>query len=86
MVCLSEGEVIQSRIYPCGIHGERVTLYSVLYTKDQWIHGRCSKLKKVIASTARFVVCSKCDKETNGEGEVQPEVMCDEVETLLSWQ
>ena len=26
MVCVSEGEVIQSRIDPCGICGERVTI------------------------------------------------------------
>ena len=26
-------------------------------------------------------VCSKCDKVTNGAGEVQHKVMCDEVET-----
>ena len=53
----------------------------MLCTKcDQWIHGRCSKLKKVIPSAARFFVCSKCEKATNG-AEVQQE-MCDEVETM----
>ena len=60
-----------------------MTVNSVLCTKcDQWIHGRCSKLKKVTPSAARFSVCSKCDKVTNSAGEVQQEVKCDEVETV----
>ena len=78
MVCGSKGEVIQSRIDPRGICGKRVTVNSVLCTKcDQWIHGRCYKL-----SAARFFVCNKCNKATNGAAEVQQEVMCDEVETV----
>ena len=90
MVCGSEGEVIQSKIDPCGICNKRLTVDSVLCTKcDQWIHGRCSKLKKVTPSVARFFVCSKCEKATNGAREEPQKVMCDEVETvkgiLLSW-
>ena len=82
MVCGSEGEVIWSRIDPCGICGKRMTVNSVLCTKcDQWIHGRSSKLKKITPSVARFFVCSKCDKLTNG-AEVQQELMCDEVEIV----
>ena len=58
MVCHSENEVIQSIIDPCGICGIRVTVNSVLCTKcDQWIHGRCYKLKKVTPNVARFFVC-----------------------------
>ena len=49
---------------------------------DQWIHGRCSKLKRASPSAARFFVCSKYDKATNGTGEVQQEVMYDKVETV----
>ena len=80
MVCGSEGEVIQSRIDPCGT---RVKVNSVLCTNcDQWIHGRCSKLKKVTPSVARFFICSKCEKATNAAGEEQQEVMCDELETV----
>ena len=48
---------------------------------DQWIHGRCSKLKKVTPSVARFFVCNRCNKATNVAGEVQQKVMYDEVET-----
>ena len=62
---------------------QKVTINSVLCTKfDQWIYGRCTKLKKVTPSAARFFVCSKYEKATNGAGEVQQEVMCDEVETV----
>ena len=69
MVSRSGGEVIQSRIDPCGICGRRVTVNSVLGTKcDQWIPRRCSKLKKVTPSAARFFVCSKCEKARNGAG------------------
>ena len=80
---MSEGKIIKSGINPCGICGKRVTINSVLGTKcDQWIHGRCSKLRKITASAARFLVCSKREKVTNG-AEVQQEVMCDEVQTVM---
>ena len=47
MVHVSEGEVIRSRIDPCGICGKRVTVNSVFCTRcDHWIHERCSKLIK----------------------------------------
>ena len=49
---------------------------------DQWIYGRCFKLKKVTPSVTSLFVCSKCNKATNGVEEVQQEVMCDEVETV----
>ena len=49
MVCMSEG------IDPCGICDKIVTLNSVLCTKcDQCIHRRCSVLKKVTPSVAKF--------------------------------
>ena len=38
--------------------------------------------KKKTPSAARFFVCSKCNKATNGAGEVKQEVMCDELETV----
>ena len=83
MVCGSEGEVIQNRIDPCGICGKSVTVNSVPCPKcEQWIYGRCSKLKKVTSSVAKFFVSSKCNKATNGVREVQREVMCDEMETV----
>ena len=39
-------------------------------------------MKKVTSSAKRFLFCSKCGKVTNGVGEVQQQVMCDEVETV----
>ena len=83
MVCLSEGEVIQSRIDPCAICGKKMTINSVLCTKmqpmDSW---KLFKLKEVPPSAAKFFAGSKCDKATDGAEEVQQEVMCDEVETV----
>ena len=37
-------------------------------------------MKKITPWAARVFVCSKCDKATNGAGEVQQKVMRDEVE------
>ena len=37
---------------------------------------------KVTPSVARFFVCSKCEKATNGAREVQQKVLCDEVKTV----
>ena len=83
MVCGSEGEVTRSRIDPCGTYGKRVTVNSVLCTKcDQWIHGKCSKLKKVTLIAAKFFVSSKCEKAKNGPEEVQQEIMCNEMEVV----
>ena len=39
-------------------------------------------MKKVTPSAVRFFVCSKCDKVTNGAGEVQQKEMCEKVETV----
>ena len=82
MVCGSEGEVIRSRIDPCRKCGKRVIVNSVLCTKcDQWIQGKCFKLKKVAPSAARLLVCSNREKVINGARKVQQEVICDDVET-----
>ena len=57
-------------------------MFIMLYTKcNQWIHERCSKLKKVTPNVTRFFVCSKCDKGTNG-AKVQHEIKYNEVETV----
>ena len=80
MVCGSEGEIIQSKIDPCG---KRVTVNLLIYAKcDQWIRERCLKLKKVTPSSAKFLVSSKCNKAASGAGEVQQNVMCDKLETV----
>ena len=55
----------------------------IICTKcDQWIHGRCPKWEKVTPNAATFFGCCKHEKATNGTGEVQQEVICDEVETV----
>ena len=82
ILCESEDEIIRSRIDSCEISDKRVTVNSILCTKcNQWIHGKCFKLKKVTPSAARLFVCNKCNKAINGAGEVQQEIMCDKVET-----
>ena len=84
MVWGSDGEVIQSRIYPCAICDKRVTVNSMLCTKcNQQIYGKCSKFKKSNSNFSKiFFICNKCDKATNGVGEEQQEVMYDEVATV----
>ena len=46
MVSGSEGELLKSKIDPCGVCGGRVMANSVLCTKyGNWVHGRCAKIK-----------------------------------------
>ena len=82
MVCGSEGEKTKSKIDPCGVCGKRVMANSVMCTKcNEWIHGRCAKLKKVTISSARLFVCENCKNPSVGaEGSV--EELCDKVETV----
>ena len=47
----------------------------------KWIHGRCTKIKKVTCNSARHFVCRRCTDV--GDGTEEPvEVLCDEVETV----
>ena len=40
---------------------------SVLCTKyENWVHGRCAKIKKATARLAMHFVCSKCRKIMEG--------------------
>ena len=49
MVSGAEGEVVRSRVYPCGICGKRVMSKTVWCTLcKKWIHERCTKMKKSI--------------------------------------
>ena len=76
----TEGEIVFSRIDPCGICGKRVGSNAVSCTQcTKWMHGRCTKMKKVTNSSARQFVCRCTDV---GDGMEEPvEVLCDEVET-----
>ena len=68
----TEGEIVLSKIDPCGICCTQCT---------NWIHGRCTKMKKVTCSSARHFVCRRSiDVEDGTEEPV--EVLCDEVETV----
>ena len=56
MVCVSEGEIIQSRLNPCRIGGKRVTVNLVLCTKcNQWTQSssKCDKFFKKISISMR---------------------------------
>ena len=56
----SVGKVIKSKIDPRGICGRRVMANLVLYTKCRnWVHGRCTKIKRVTTRLAMRFVCSR---------------------------
>ena len=82
MVSGMEEKIVWSRIGPCGICGKRVGSNPVCCTQcTKWIHGRCTKMKKVTCSSARHFVCRRCTDV--GDGTEEPvEVLCDEVETV----
>ena len=82
MVSGTEGEIVLSKIDPCGICGKRVGSNAVCCTQcTKYIHGRCKKMKKVTSSSARRFVCRRCTDV--GDGTEEPvEVLCDEVETV----
>jgi hypothetical protein len=78
----AEGEVSVSKVDPCGICGKRVMTNSVLCVKcGKWIHGRCTKVKRVTPKMGRDFVCGRCEKRAGGF--VEPvEELCEEVETV----
>ena len=82
MMSGTEGQVTSSKKDPCGICGKGVGSNAVCCTQYiKWIHGRCTKMKKVTCSFARDFVCRRCtDVEDDTEEPVQ--VLCDEVKTV----
>ena len=82
MVSGTEGKIVLSKIDPCGICGKRVGSNAVCCTQcTKWIHGRCTKMKKVTCSSARHIVCRRC--EDVGDGTEEPvKVLGDEVVTV----
>ena len=84
MVSGTEGEIVLSKIDPCGICGKRVGSNAVCCTQcTRWIHGRCTKMKKVTCSSARRLVCRRCTDVGDGSEEPEPvNVLCDETETV----
>ena len=62
-----EGEIVLSKIDPCGICRKRVGSNAVCCTQcTKWIHGRCTKMKQVTCSSARHFVCRRCTDVGNG--------------------
>ena len=82
MVSDAEGEIVRSKVDPCGICGKRVMSNAVLCTVcKKWIHARCTQTKKVSCSFAQQFICTRW--EDIGDGKEEPvEVLCDEVETV----
>ena len=82
MVSGMERELLVSKIDPCGMCGKRVGANSVLCVRcGKWIHGRCTKMKRVTPRLGRDFVCGKCERGVGGMVE-QVEKLCEEVETV----
>ena len=82
MVSGTGGEILESKIDPCGMCGKRVKANSLQCEKcRKWIHGRCAKIRRVTPRLARNFVCGKCEKTVKGMVESE-EVLCDGVETV----
>ena len=81
MVSDAKGEIVRSKVDPCGICGKRVMSNAVLCTvRKKWIHARCAQTKRISSSFAQQFICRRCDDI--GDGKQKPvEVLCDEVET-----
>ena len=78
----TEVGIVLSKTDPCGKCGKKVGSNAVCCTQcAKWIHGRCTKMKKVTCSFARKFVCRRCTDVGNGTEE-PVEVFCDEVETV----
>ena len=83
MVSRTEGEIVLSKIDPCGICEKRVWSNAVCCIQCmKWIHGRCTKMKKVTCRSARHFVCRRCSTDVGGGMEEPVEVLCDEVGTV----
>ena len=81
MVSGTGGEVVLSKVDPCGICRKRVGSNAVCCTHcTRWIHERCAKMKKVTCSSARRFVCRRYTDIGNDTKE-PVEVSCNEVET-----
>ena len=82
MVSGSEGELFKSKIDPCGVCGRRVIANLVLQTKcENWVHGKCAKIKRPTDRWTMHFVCSKCKGIMEGTMD-SIEKLCDEVETV----
>ena len=84
MVSGSEGEVLTSKVDPCGLCGRRVMTNSVFCAKcGKWIHGRCAKMKRMTRRLAEGFECEKCKGSERADG--TDEKLCEEVETVKAF-
>ena len=82
MVSGSEGELYKNKIDPCGVCVRRVMVNSVLCTKcENWVHGKCAKIKRASARLAMHFVCLKCKGIMEGTMD-SIKKLCNEVETV----
>ena len=82
MVSGSEGELFKSKIDPRGVCGRRVMANSVLRKKcGNWVHGKCTKIKRITSRLAMSFVCSRCREIMEGTVD-SIEKLCDEVEIV----
>ena len=67
MVIGTEGEIVLSKIDPCGVCGKGAGSNAVCCTQcTKSIHGRCTKMKKITCSSARHFVCWRWHGRTSG--------------------
>ena len=85
MVSGWEGELFKSKIDPGGVCVRRVMTNSVLWTEcENWVHGRCAKIKRVTARLAMNFVCSRCRGKIEGMMD-SIEKLCNEEETMIGF-
>ena len=61
MMSGSKGEVLKSKVDPCAKCGKRVMANFLICTKSgKWVHGRCTKMKRVTSTLDRGFVCKLC--------------------------
>ena len=67
----SKGEVLINKVDPCAKCSKKVMANSVMCTKcGEWVHGGCSKMKRVTSTLAKDFVCELCFDTK--EGTVEP--------------
>ena len=72
----------KNKVDPCGVSSLRDKANSVLRVHcGRWIHGRCTKVKRVTPKFSWNLTCRKCQGNI-GEAEEQEEKLCDGVEMV----
>jgi len=85
MVSGTEGELPKSKIDPMlvSVGEESWQIQCNAQNVGNWIHGRCTKAKKVSTTLAQSFVCSRCKSK---RGIVVPvETLCDGIEKVMGF-